>query len=99
MADTPAIATRLEDGSLYATDGLCSHAKAHLAGGLVKGRLIECPKHNGRFDITDGSPQRPPVRVAIKTYQAREHDGKVFIRLAFPMSEPAGQVADQAQDD
>ncbi|HEX3628547.1 MAG TPA: NADH:ubiquinone reductase (Na(+)-transporting) subunit F [Verrucomicrobiae bacterium] len=73
---------RLADGSLHATDGICTHGNTHLADGLVKGRLIECPKHNGRFDIIDGSPQRQPVCVALKTYQAREHDGKIFLDLA-----------------
>lgn len=73
---------RLADGSLHATDGVCTHGNAHLASGLVKGRLIECPKHNGRFDILDGSPQRQPVCVALKTYRVREHDGKLFLQLA-----------------
>lgn len=73
---------RLTDGSLHATDGICTHGNTHLADGLVKGRLIECPKHNGRFDITDGSPQRQPVCVALKTYRVREHDGKIFLNLA-----------------
>ncbi|HTV42269.1 MAG TPA: NADH:ubiquinone reductase (Na(+)-transporting) subunit F [Candidatus Sulfotelmatobacter sp.] len=73
---------RLADGSLHATDGICTHGNTHLADGLVKGRLIECPKHNGRFDITDGSPQRHPVCVALKTYKAREHDGKIFLDLS-----------------
>ena len=72
---------RTADGALYATDGLCTHANAHLADGLVKGKLIECPKHNGRFDLTDGSPQRRPVCVALTTYKAREHDGKIFLDL------------------
>jgi Na+-transporting NADH:ubiquinone oxidoreductase subunit F len=73
---------RLADGSLHATDGICTHGNTHLADGLVKGRLIECPKHNGRFDVTDGSPQRQPVCVALKTYKVREHDGKIFLDLA-----------------
>jgi len=72
---------RLVDGSLHASDGMCTHGKAHLAGGFVKGRLIECPKHNGRFDIIDGSPQRAPVCLALKTHPAREHDGKIFVHL------------------
>lgn len=73
---------RLADGSLHATDGICTHGNTHLADGLVKGRLIECPKHNGRFDIADGSPQRQPVCVALKTYSVRERDGKIFLDLA-----------------
>ncbi len=72
---------RLADGTLHATDGLCTHGNTHLAGGLIKGRLIECPKHNGRFDIIDGSPQRQPVRIGLRTYKVREHDGKIFIDL------------------
>ncbi|MGA2066973.1 MAG: NADH:ubiquinone reductase (Na(+)-transporting) subunit F [Thermoguttaceae bacterium] len=70
------------DGNLYASDGVCSHGNAHLADGLVSGTLIECGKHHGRFDITDGSPRRQPACVAIRTYQAREHEGKIFLDLA-----------------
>ncbi len=72
---------RTADGSLYATDGICTHGNTHLADGLVIGKLIECPKHNGRFDFTDGSPQRAPVCVALKTYPMREHDQKIFLNL------------------
>jgi MocE subfamily Rieske [2Fe-2S] domain protein len=72
---------RTADGVLHATDGTCTHGNTHLADGFVKGRLIECPKHNGRFDITDGSPQRPPACVALKTYRVREHDEKIFLDL------------------
>jgi Na+-transporting NADH:ubiquinone oxidoreductase subunit F len=73
---------RLADGTLHATDGICTHGKTHLADGLVKGRLIECPKHNGRFDVTDGSPQRLPACIALCTYPVSEHDGKLFLELA-----------------
>src|ERR1017187_7462494 len=72
---------RTAEGALYATDGICTHSNTHLADGFVKGKLIECPKHNGRFDITDGSPKRQPVCVALKTYKAREHDDKIFLDL------------------
>lgn len=72
---------RTAEGALYATDGICTHGNTHLADGLVKGTLIECPKHNGRFDLRDGSPQRAPVCVALKTYKVREHDNKIFIQL------------------
>lgn len=72
---------RLEDGSVHASAGICTHGRAHLADGLVHGRLIECPKHNGRFDIVDGSPQRRPVCVPLQIYPAREEDGKIYLKL------------------
>ncbi len=69
------------DGKYYATDGLCTHGNAHLADGMVKGTIIECAKHNGRFDFRDGSPQRLPVCVGLKTYPVRERDGKIEVDL------------------
>jgi MocE subfamily Rieske [2Fe-2S] domain protein len=66
-------------GQYYATDGICTHGNTHLAGGLVKGRLIECPKHNGRFDLADGSPQRAPVCVGLRTYPLENRNGKLFL--------------------
>ncbi|MCX6080817.1 MAG: NADH:ubiquinone reductase (Na(+)-transporting) subunit F [Chloroflexi bacterium] len=73
---------RAANGQFYASDGICTHGNAHLADGFVKGTLIECAKHNGRFDIRDGSPQRLPVCVGVKTYALRESDGKLFMDLA-----------------
>ena len=72
------------DGNFYASDGICTHGNTHLADGLVKGKLIECPKHNGRFDVTDGSPKRKPVCVALQTYPVRVTDGKILLNVAPP---------------
>lgn len=73
---------RTASGKFYATDGICTHGNTHLADGMVKGNLIECPKHNGRFDVTDGSPRRRPVCVALQTYPVRVTDGKLFLQLS-----------------
>jgi MocE subfamily Rieske [2Fe-2S] domain protein len=69
------------DENIYATDGICTHGNTHLATGLVIGCQIECPKHNGRFDVRDGSPQRSPVCVALKTYPVREENGVIFMNV------------------
>jgi Na(+)-translocating NADH:ubiquinone oxidoreductase F subunit len=60
---------------------MCTHGRVHLAEGLVKGHLIECAKHNGRFDIRDGSAQRAPVCVGLRTYEVREEGGEVLLNL------------------
>jgi MocE subfamily Rieske [2Fe-2S] domain protein len=72
---------RTAEDTFHATDGICTHGNAHLAEGFVKGTLIECAKHNGRFDIRDGSPQRLPVCIGIKTYAVRESLGKLQLDL------------------
>ncbi|MCC6126410.1 MAG: NADH:ubiquinone reductase (Na(+)-transporting) subunit F [Pirellulales bacterium] len=72
---------RTADGALHATDGICTHGNAHLAEGFVSGTQVECAKHNGRFDVLDGSPRRLPACTALTTYKVREHDGKIFLDL------------------
>jgi len=72
---------RTADNKVYATDGVCTHGNAHLADGLVKGHVIECAKHNGRFDVRDGIPVRLPVCVGLKTYPVREIDEKLWVNL------------------
>jgi MocE subfamily Rieske [2Fe-2S] domain protein len=75
---------RDEEGSLHATDGICTHGKTHLATGLVKGNVIECPKHNGRFHLADGSPARAPVCRSLATYPLESRHGKLFLNVAKP---------------
>lgn len=70
------------EGALYATDGICTHGNTHLADGLVKGRIIECPKHNGRFNLSDGSPARAPICRGLATYLIEERNGRLFLNLA-----------------
>jgi 3-phenylpropionate/trans-cinnamate dioxygenase ferredoxin subunit len=72
---------RSPDDAYYATDGLCTHEKIHLADGLVMDHTIECPKHSGRFDYTTGEAQGAPVCINLVTYPVRCEDGKIFIEL------------------
>jgi 3-phenylpropionate/trans-cinnamate dioxygenase ferredoxin subunit len=67
------------DGKYFATDGLCTHEKVHLADGLVMENIIECPKHNGRFDYRTGEAKGAPVCVNLKTYPVKVEAGKVMI--------------------
>jgi 3-phenylpropionate/trans-cinnamate dioxygenase ferredoxin component len=43
--------------------------------------IIECPKHNGRFDYTTGRAERAPVCVNLKTYLVKVEDGIVLIKI------------------
>jgi Na+-transporting NADH:ubiquinone oxidoreductase subunit F len=70
---------RDQTGQLFATDGLCTHGNTHLSDGLVIGSIIECPKHNGRFNLVDGSPARAPICRGLATHPVRERDGRIWI--------------------
>jgi 3-phenylpropionate/trans-cinnamate dioxygenase ferredoxin component len=67
------------EGDFFATDGLCTHEQVHLAGGLVMDHIIECPKHNGRFDYRTGEAKGAPVCVNLKTYKVKIEGGSVMV--------------------
>jgi 3-phenylpropionate/trans-cinnamate dioxygenase ferredoxin component len=72
---------RTDDDRYFATDGLCTHEQVHLSDGLVMGGIIECPKHNGRFDYRSGEARRVPARADLCTYPVKVQDGTVFVSL------------------
>jgi 3-phenylpropionate/trans-cinnamate dioxygenase ferredoxin component len=72
---------RSPDSDYFATDGLCTHEKVHLADGLVMDEIIECPKHNGRFNYKTGAAKGAPVCVNLKTYPVKVEGGKVFLQF------------------
>lgn len=72
---------RSPDDTFHATDGLCTHEKIHLADGLVMDNIIECPKHNGRFDYKTGAAMGAPVCVNLKTYPVKVDGSKVLIDI------------------
>ena len=68
-------------GKIYATDGLCTHEQVHLCDGLVMDHVIECPMHNGRFDIRNGRALGAPACVDLKTYPAKVESDAIFIQV------------------
>ena len=72
---------RSPDDRYYATDGLCTHEQISLADGLVMDDIIECPKHNGRFNYKTGEARGAPVCVNLRTYPVKVEDGAVFIEI------------------
>jgi 3-phenylpropionate/trans-cinnamate dioxygenase ferredoxin subunit len=72
---------RSPEDTFHATDGLCTHEKVHLADGLVMDDIIECPKHNGRFNYKTGAARGAPVCVNLKIYPVKVEDGTVFIQV------------------
>jgi len=72
---------RSPDDEYFATDGLCTHEKVHLAGGLVMDDVIECPKHNGRFNYKTGAAKGAPVCVDLKTYATKVQGNRVLIEI------------------
>jgi nitrite reductase/ring-hydroxylating ferredoxin subunit len=59
------------DGQVFATDAICPHHFAWLSQGQISGTAIDCPRHQGQFDIATGRKLRGPDCPDLRTYPAR----------------------------
>ena len=75
------IALHCVDGVPYATDNVCTHGAGSLCEGYLEGFEIECPLHQGRFDVRDGRPLCDPVTEPIRVYPVRIDGGRVWLDL------------------
>jgi naphthalene 1,2-dioxygenase system ferredoxin subunit len=69
------------EGNVYATDNICTHGHARLCEGFLEGHEIECPLHQGKFDVRNGAPTCAPVTEAIRSYPVKIEGGRVFLSL------------------
>jgi 3-phenylpropionate/trans-cinnamate dioxygenase ferredoxin subunit len=72
---------RSPQDTFHATDGLCTHEAIHLAEGFVFDDIIECPKHNARFNYKTGAARGAPACIDLRTYPVKIEGGAVFIEL------------------
>jgi 3-phenylpropionate/trans-cinnamate dioxygenase ferredoxin component len=72
---------RSPDDRFYASAGHCTHERELLCDGLVMDGVIECPKHNGRFDYATGRALGAPAIVDLQTFPVKVDDGTVLIDI------------------
>ena len=70
----------IEEG-FFATDGICTHESVHLEEGLVMDGEIECPMHQGIFDIKTGKAKSPPACIDLKTFPVKVDSDKIYIKI------------------
>lgn len=70
------------DSQVFATDNLCTHGAARLCDGFLEGYAIECPLHQGAFDIRNGAVLREPAEEALATYTVEvDEQGEIYVQL------------------
>ncbi|MGJ7490065.1 non-heme iron oxygenase ferredoxin subunit [Variovorax sp. ZT4R33] len=68
-------------GEIFATDNLCTHGHARLCDGFLDGHEIECPLHQGKFDVRTGQPTCAPVTEALRSYPVKIEGHRVFLAI------------------
>ncbi len=70
------------DGTNYATQDGCTHARASLSEGeILDGELIECPVHGGTFHIPSGRAVGFPCKMPLRTYKVSDAGATLRIDL------------------
>jgi naphthalene 1,2-dioxygenase ferredoxin component len=66
---------------VYVTDNICTHGHARLCDGFLDGHEIECPLHQGKFDVRDGRATCEPATEPLRGYPVKIEGSRVFIQI------------------
>lgn len=66
---------------VFAINNICTHGLARLTDGYQDGFTIECPLHQGVFDVRSGKCVAPPVDVDAAAYDVQVVDGSILISM------------------
>lgn len=69
------------DGEFYVIDDRCSHAEASLSEGQLEGKIVRCPRHGAKFDITNGKALSLPAFKPVKSYKVQLDGDEVQVEL------------------
>ena len=69
------------NNNFHVTELYCTHEKVSLCDGFVNGDSIECPLHQGVFQITTGEVLESPPTKKLKTYISKIENDYLFIDL------------------
>ncbi len=72
---------RPSEQEIILSDGVCTHGNALLSDGVLDGLTIECPKHNGRFDLRSGAAIRDPAKKGINLYSWSSDEGTLVTKF------------------
>lgn len=77
------------DGKLYAINNVCTHAGGDLSKGKLEGRIVTCPRHGSKFDVTTGKSISGPkigfLRLKTKdetAYEVKVEENRIKINVA-----------------
>ena len=59
------------EGEIYAFGGECTHRSGPLGEGVLEGDTVECPFHQGRFNVKTGEVVEEPPTEPVQTFQVQ----------------------------
>jgi 3-phenylpropionate/trans-cinnamate dioxygenase ferredoxin subunit len=69
------------DGTIHATQGVCSHEYFELDKGFLTGDSLTCALHLSRFDLETGEALDAPAELPLQKYPVLVEDGEIVLEL------------------
>ena len=66
------------DGTYYAVDNTCLHRGGPLGEGELEGKVVTCPWHGWRYDVTSGANVNNPA-VKVACFPVKVEGASVFV--------------------
>jgi len=70
---------------LFALHDLCTHERVPLSEGFVEDGCVECPLHQGLFDLRTGAARKAPCVTPVQAYPVQVAEGRVLIQVLPPV--------------
>ena len=67
-------------GEYFAIEDVCTHDGGELAGGILEGDQIICPRHGARFCVRTGEALSAPAYEPTAKFPVRIENGTVQVR-------------------
>ncbi len=68
------------EGKYYAMRNKCTHRGGDLSKGSLSGKVVKCPRHGAKFDVTTGEVAAGPAKESEPTYEAKVEGKNVMLR-------------------
>ena len=69
------------NGTIHATDLICTHADADLSTGILSDEGVRCPLHLSVFNLEDGCPQNLPAETPLTVYNVKIDDNEIYVEV------------------
>jgi nitrite reductase/ring-hydroxylating ferredoxin subunit len=76
------------NGSYYAVGSECTHYGGDLSQGVLEGKVVTCPNHQAKFDVTTGKVVSPPAEPLdrpniedLPTYLVKVEERDILVKL------------------
>lgn len=69
------------EGEFFAIDDMCTHEDSSLYLGCIKGDLVQCSLHGGKFNVKTGAAVEEPADIPLQTYPVKLDGESILVGI------------------